>query len=88
MSQTRPSTSHNSGLVDCWVFLLMIMIEVYIVIIPYTFLHITMVDYKLSTKGPLKNLFQEVNEEEIFKTVIKAVSNIHINTILIIIIIV
>ena len=73
-------------LVDCQVFLFMVIGEVYIGLRPSTFLHTTILDYTFSTQGYLKNLFQGLCKEKIFKTVIKAVSYIHIKIILIILI--
>ena len=71
-------------LVDCWVSMFMVTMEVEIGLIPTTFLYITMVDNTLSTKGSFKNLFQGGGEEKISKIVIKGVSYIHIRNILII----
>ena len=64
----------------------MVIREVVIVLKPATFLHITMVDYTLSTQGSLKNLFQGVFEEKLFNAVIKSVYYIHIKIILIVLI--
>ena len=47
-------------LLYCWVFLFMFMIEVDIGLRTAITIHITMVDYKFSTKGSLKKLFQGV----------------------------
>ena len=49
-------------------FMLIIMIKEYIGLIPATFLHITMVDYKFSTQGYLNNLFQRVCEDKILNS--------------------
>ena len=73
-------------LVDYWVYLFMFMIEVDMGRRPATFLYITMMEYTLSAQGSLNNLFQGVCEEKISKTVIKDVSYIYINIILIILI--
>ena len=69
-----------------WSFLFIFMREVNIVILSATLLHIAMVYYTLYTQGFLNKLFQGAYEEKIFKTVIKAVSYIHIKAILIILI--
>ena len=71
-------------LVDCWVFMFVVIREVEIGLRPATFLHITMVDYTFSTQGSLKNPFKGGAEEKICKIVIKAMSYIHILIILII----
>ena len=73
-------------LVDHLDFMFMVMREVEIGLIPATLLNINMVEYTFSTKGSLKKLLQGVCEEEIFKTVIKDVSYIHIKIVLIILI--
>ena len=74
------------GLLYSWVYLFVETREVEIGIISSTSLHITMVDYAWSTQGSLRILFQGVFEDKIYKTVIKAVFNIHIKIILIILI--
>ena len=68
-----------------WNFMLMIMIEVDIYLIPVTITNITMVNYSLSSQGPLKKLLQGVCEEKILKIFIKDMTYIHIKIILIII---
>ena len=70
----------------CWFYLFMIMIEMCIGIIPANSLHITMVEYTLTTQGPLNKQFQWVYKKKIFETVIKAVSCINIKIIRIILI--
>ena len=72
-------------LVDCWIFLFMVMKEVDIGIRPVTNIQITMADYKFPIKGSLKKISQGVCKEKIFKTVIKDVSYTHIKIILIMI---
>ena len=47
-------------LVYNWVFIVVVMKDVDIGLIPANFLHIIMVGYILSTKGLLDELFQEV----------------------------
>ena len=74
------------SLVDHSVYLYVVMREVDIGLRPYTFLHITMADYIFSTQGSLKNLFQGVCKEKLFKTIIKVYSHIHDKIILIILI--
>ena len=66
-------TIFQIGLFYCWFYLLMVMREVDIGIRLATFLHITIVDYKLSTQGFLNNLFQGLCKEKISKTVTKDV---------------
>ena len=73
-------------LLYCWVFIVVSMKEVDICIRSENFLNIIMVEYTLPTQGSFKKLFQGGFEENFFKTVTKAVSYIHIKTILIIII--
>ena len=74
------------AVVYCWSFLFIFMREFIIGIRSATLLHISMVYYTLYTQGFLNKLFQGEYEEKIFKTFIKAVSYIHIKTILVILI--
>ena len=74
------------AVVYCWSFLFIFMRELNIGIRSATLLHIAMVYYTLYTQGFLNKLFQGEYEEKIFKTFIKAVSYIHIKTILVILI--
>ena len=59
----RPDPLHPTiqvRLVDCWVFIFVVMREVDIGIRPDNFLYITIVEYKFSTQGTFKKLYQGV----------------------------
>ena len=73
-------------LVDHWVYMFMLIRYADIGIRTDTLLTITMVDYTVSTQGPLNMIFLGVCEENLFKTVTKAVVYIHIKIMLIILI--
>ena len=68
-------------LVYHWVHMFMVIIEEDISLIPAAFLHITTVDYELSTQGSRNNLLQGVCKDKISKTVIKDASYIQIQII-------
>ena len=74
------------GLVDYWVYLLMVTRELDIGLRPATFLHRTIGSYKFSTQYPLKNIPQGLYEEKILKTDTKGIYYIHIKIILIMLI--
>ena len=86
-SQIRHYTSHNTGCPGiCWFYLFMAMIEVDIGLRPANLLPITTMDNTGPTQGYLTMLFIGVCDDILFRTVIKAVSYIHIKIILVILI--
>ena len=63
----RPSplpTTIQLCLVDHWVFIIMVIREVDICLRPAKIFHISTVEYKLTTQGFLKKLFQGVCKEK------------------------
>ena len=86
-SQIIHSTSHNTGCLGvCWFSLFMAMREVEIGLRPANLLPITTVENIGPTQGYLTMLFIGVCNEILFRTVIKAVSYIHIKIVLVIVI--
>ena len=66
-SHTIPSPYHNSGELHRYLgFIFMVMREVDIGLRPANFLHITMVDYPLSTQCSLNKIYQGVYKDKIY----------------------
>ena len=87
VSYLTPSLSHNPGeIVSFLIFLFMVTREAEIGFKTSTFLHITMMEYTLSTQSSLEDIYQQGGGGEIFKILIKAVYYFHIKNILIIVI--
>ena len=67
LRKDTPTPIIQVGLVDCWVYMFMVIIEVDIGLIPATLINITITENKFPTQGSFKMLFLGVCEDKTLK---------------------